>query len=103
MPGTVGGAIRGNAGAFAGEIKDCVKEVVSLNISKKQPKIVKRNNKQCAFGYRNSIFKSGEGKDEFITSVTFSLRHGNREKIQKAIQEKIDYRNNKHPIDYPNI
>ena len=101
LPGTVGGAVRGNAGAFGGETKDSVLEVRSLNITTLQEKT--RTNSECNFAYRNSIFKSGEGAEEFVTSVTFSLKSGKKEEIQKAIQEKIEYRNNRHPMDYPNI
>src|SRR3989338_11678356 len=70
LPGTIGGAIRGNAGAFSGETKDAVAEVVSLDISKKQPKIIRRDNKECKFGYRNSIFKINDGR-EIITEAVF--------------------------------
>ena len=101
LPGTVGGAVWGNAGAFGGEIKDSVSEVRSLDIVACQEKT--KANRECNFGYRSSVFKNGERKEEFITSVTFSLKGGKKEEIQKAIQEKIDYRNNKHPMNYPNI
>lgn len=101
LPGTVGGAVRGNAGAFKGETKDSVSEVRSLNIFTLEEK--KRTNKECNFDYRDSIFKSGEGEKEFITSVTFSLKPGNKEEIRRAIQEKIDYRKARHPLEYPNI
>lgn len=101
LPGTVGGGVRGNAGAFGGETKDSVLEIGSLNTTTFQEKT--RTNNDCDFGYRNSIFKSGEGKEEFITAVTFSLKPGNKEEIRMAIQEKIDYRKNKHPMEYPNI
>ena len=101
LPGTVGGAIRGNAGAFKGETKDSVINVRSLNLKTLEKK--ERNNAQCQFKYRDSIFKSGEGQEEFISSVVFSLKPGKKEEIRRAIAEKIDYRNLKHPVDYPNI
>lgn len=101
LPGTIGGAIRGNAGAFKGEIKDSVISVTSLDLKSLNGKT--RNNTQCQFSYRDSVFKSGEGSGEIITCVVFNLKPGNKENIQKAIQEKIDYRNNKHPMNYPNI
>lgn len=101
LPGTVGGAVRGNAGAFKGETKDNVLSVSSLDIKSLAEKT--RTNSECLFGYRTSVFKKGEGKEEFITSVTFCLKPGNKEEIRKAIQEKIDYRDAKHPMNYPNI
>lgn len=101
LPGTVGGAIRGNAGAFKGEIKDNIIQVQSLKFEVRTE--ITRDNEECKFAYRNSVFKSGEGEKEFITFVTIGLRPGNNEEIRKAIQEKIDYRNLKHPMDNPNI
>ena len=101
LPGTMGGAVRGNAGAFRGETKDSVVEVKSLDLKNLTAK--RRTNEECRFGYRNSVFKSGEGKGEFITSVTMKLSLGDKETIRKNIQEKIDYRNAKHPMEYPNI
>ncbi len=104
LPGLVGGAIRGNAGAFKGEIKDNLVEAVSLDISGKYSKIIKRNNEQCRFGYRDSVFKSGSnaGK-EIILEATFSLRPGNKKSIQQAIEENIAWRQNRQPLEYPNI
>lgn len=101
LPGTVGGAVRGNAGAFGGEIKDSVWQVESLD-----PKTLKtktRNNSQCQFDYRQSVFKNGEGKDEVILSAKFKLKKGEQKEIKQKIQEKIDYRISKHPLDLPNI
>lgn len=101
LPGTVGGAVLGNAGAFKGEAKDSVVEVKSLNLETLSEKI--RSNAQCQFAYRNSIFKSGEGTQEMIISVIFSLRKGEKAQIQKSIAEKIAYRYSKHPMEYPSI
>lgn len=99
LPGTIGGAVRGNAGAFKGEIKDSVLEVRSFNIRTK--KFTSRNNKQCEFGYRMSFFK--KNPDEVITLVILKLTKGDKSLIEQQTQEKIDYRNLKHPMDYPNI
>ena len=107
LPGTIGGAIRGNAGAFKGEIKDNVLEVRSLDIKTEsnsdglEEKI--RTNKECNFDYRNSVFKSGIGENEFITHVILGLTEGDKEEIRGKIQQKIDYRINRHPMNYPNI
>lgn len=101
LPGTIGGAVRGNAGAFNGETKDSVKEVTSLNFNTLVEKT--RSGGECLFDYRFSIFKSAQGKDEVILSVTLGLKNGEGEAIRTAIQEKIDYRNAKHPMEFPNI
>jgi UDP-N-acetylmuramate dehydrogenase len=100
LPGTIGGAIRGNAGSFGSETKDNVIEVESLDLKTLEEKI--RDNVQCEFGYRNSIFKSKK-LPEFITYVTLKLMPGDKEKIKEAIQQKIDYRNIHQPMDVPSI
>ncbi|MEX2012788.1 MAG: UDP-N-acetylmuramate dehydrogenase [Candidatus Levyibacteriota bacterium] len=100
LPGSIGGAVRGNAGAFGGETKDNVLEVESLDINTLETKV--RKNADCRFAYRDSIFKSGEGKNEVITSVSFELQPGNREEIKKIIEEKVNYRKTKHPLELPN-
>lgn len=100
LPGTVGGAIRGNAGAFGGEIKDSLKEVTSLNL--KTLETIKRSNNDCEFSYRNSLFKK-TAIDEIILSAVFFLENGDKTEIQNKINEKIEYRKAKHPLEYPNI
>lgn len=102
LPGTVGGALRGNAGAFGGEMKDSVHEVVSLSLHGSKPKVIRRTRRACRFGYRMSVFKEGTG-DEVILSATFRLKRGNRKAIRNAIEEKIRYRKERHPMEYPNI
>ena len=100
LPGTVGGAVRGNAGAFGGEMKDVVTNVRSFGIETHQE--IEREASACDFGYRSSVFKKREGK-EIILSAMFALKNGDKEVIRKAIQEKINYRRERHPLEYPNI
>ena len=102
LPGTLGGAIRGNAGAFGKEIKDIVKSVISLDISQKKPKIIKRNVIDCQFEYRSSIFKKNQGK-EIILEATLKLAKGNIFDINQEIEKNINYRIAKHPMDYPSL
>lgn len=102
LPGTVGGAIRGNAGAFGGETKDVVFEVASLNIAKKEPRLMKRMTNECAFGYRMSIFKINDG-DEIILEAVLQMKTGDPAVIARAVAEKINFRETRHPMDYPNI
>lgn len=99
LPGTIGGAIRGNAGAFGGEIKDSVFEIASINIQ--TLKLQKRKKKDCLFGYRTSIFKSLS--KEVIVGAILSLKKDDKDNIKRKIKEKIDYRKNRHPLEYPNI
>ena len=102
MPGTVGAAVRGNVGAFGGEIKDSLADVIALTIDRASPRIVKRTNAECSFGYRDSIFKQRDGK-EIICAATFVLPYGNAAHIRHAMQEKIDWRARRQPLDYPNV
>ncbi len=97
LPGTLGGAIRGNAGAFGGEIKDNITKVTSLNTKTK--KVVERDRAACNFTYRSSVFKI-EG-DEIILSAEFELGKGDKDAIKKSIQEKVDFRISRHPLDLP--
>jgi UDP-N-acetylmuramate dehydrogenase len=101
LPGTIGGAVRGNAGAFGGEIKDNIVKVESFNFKTFQE--VERNMQKCNFSYRNSIFKTEEGAGEIITYATFSLQIRDKENINEIIEKNLNYRKDKHPLEFPNI
>jgi UDP-N-acetylmuramate dehydrogenase len=100
LPGTVGGAVRGNAGCFGGEIKDSALSVRSYDM--KTGKTIVRSAEECDFGYRSSIFKK-KAANEIILSVTFQLWRGDRKAIAKASREKIAYRKERQPGEYPSI
>jgi UDP-N-acetylmuramate dehydrogenase len=100
LPGTVGGAIRGNAGCFGGEMKDNVVSVRSFDV--KTMKLVTRTRRQCAFAYRYSIFKKKNGT-EIVLSVTLALAKGNKKEIATVVKERIAYRTERHPLEHPNV
>ncbi len=100
LPGSVGGAIRGNAGCFGGETKDSVLRVTSFDT--RTMKVLVRDRKQCRFGYRRSIFKDKRGT-EVVLSAVLSLRPGAPASIKAGIEEKIARRKERHPMEYPNI
>jgi UDP-N-acetylmuramate dehydrogenase len=100
LPGTVGGAVRGNAGAFQGETKDSVKSVRSMDT--RTLKIITRGRAACRFAYRSSVYKEKDGA-EVILAVTLALKKGDPKAIRKGIQEKIRHRRERHPLEYPNI
>ncbi|OGH06704.1 MAG: UDP-N-acetylenolpyruvoylglucosamine reductase [Candidatus Levybacteria bacterium RBG_16_35_11] len=101
LPGTIGGAVRGNAGAFKGETKDIVLNVSSLNFSTLKTSVW--SNKECKFDYRDSIFKSGEGKNEIITEVLLKFTVGNQNEIKNKVEKLVNIRETKHPMGYPSL
>lgn len=101
LPGTMGGAVRGNAGAFEKETKDNVIEVKSLDLKTLEEKT--RNNKECKFDYRDSIFKSGNAASEIITSAILKLEPGSKKEIEEKIKQKINCREKHQPLDYPSL
>ncbi len=107
LPGTVAGAIRGNAGSFGGEMRTVIKEAVSLDISRPRAKVIRRNNQDCSFSYRSSIFKNQPfGKlraGEIIIEAALILKKGDKKLMQTIIEENINYRRQKQPLEHPNI
>lgn len=102
LPSTVGGAVRGNAGAFGSEIRNTVLEVSSIDYASDDKRLYTFKNEDCSFSYRHSIFK--DNPSFLITSVTFQLRAGTKEEVEKAWQtyhENIAYRKKNHPMEYP--
>ena len=99
IPGTVGGAIYGNAGAFKKSMKDITKTVTVLEIKNQKSNIKNLRNKDCKFCYRNSIFK--QKKNLIILSATLQLKKGNKLKIEKRIKEYLNYRKETQPLNFP--
>jgi UDP-N-acetylmuramate dehydrogenase len=95
IPGSVGGAIRGNAGAFGTEMQDIIKEVHVINASSGQTRVYTRE--ECAFSYRTSFFK--KNPDHIIISATFSFTPGVKKDIESAMYTIIGKRNNKQIQD----
>jgi UDP-N-acetylmuramate dehydrogenase len=106
LPGTLGGAIRGNAGAFGGEMKDVVKKVASLGVSSR-PEIIERKKEDCDFSYRNSIFKKqsplGTNPGEIIIEAVLDLKRGDKTLMNDIVRKNINYRKERQPLEYPNI
>lgn len=96
IPGTIGGAIRMNAGAHGKEMKDIVKVTTYLN---EELEVKQRTMEQQEFSYRKSIF--AKKTQEIILGVTFSLQKGKQEEIKQKMQEYATYRKEKQPIQMP--
>lgn len=85
IPGTIGGAVRGNARAFGKNMAAIVKSVEVFDADEK--KIKNFNNDECEFNYEGSIFK--KNRNLAVILVKMKLKNGDREKIQKEIKETI--------------
>ncbi len=97
IPGTIGGGVKGNCGAFGSSIGDFVKKVKVFDL--KNLKILSLSKKDCKFSYRESIFK--KNKNLIILKIILSFRKGKKEEIRKKIKENLKYRKEKQPLDYP--
>lgn len=95
IPGTIGGAIRMNAGAHGKEMKDIIKTVKCIDYQGREKEFI---NEELEFNYRSSIFK----KEKYIiTEVTIELQKGKKEEINAKMKEFATYRKEKQPIEYP--
>jgi UDP-N-acetylmuramate dehydrogenase len=97
MPGTIGGAIYGNAQAFGTKISSIVESVEAINL--KTFEIEKLSKEQCQFSLKNSIFKK-EKKLVIISSI-LDFKGDSVEQIKNRIKEFLEYRKTKHPMDFP--
>jgi len=91
IPGTMGGAVCGNAGAFGKTVGDLLTEAVILN---SQGRIEKIRNEYFEFGYRES--KLRKNRDTLI-SATFELKKGKKEGIKKEVQKNLETRRRRLP------
>ena len=96
IPGTIGGAVRGNAGAFGGVMADVIAEVKAYDTS--ELKVVNYELRNCDFGYRDSIFKKNPGL--VIVSAKIKLEKGDKEKIKEKMKEILKKRSIKQPKDW---
>lgn len=95
IPGTIGGAIRMNAGAHGKEMKDVIE---SVKVMDKNGNIKILHNSDLQFEYRNSIFSKTK---DIILEATMILPTGKKEEIQQKIKEYADLRRAKQPLEYP--
>lgn len=96
IPGTIGGAIRMNAGAYGTEIKDILKSVTYIDFSTLEMRTI--NNEECDFSYRHSIFCENKN---IIISCELKLLEGNKEEIKNKMDEYANSRKEKQPLEYP--
>lgn len=94
IPGSVGGALYMNAGAYGGEIKDCV---ISAKCIDQNGKTLELNRDEMALGYRTSAFKN---LGYIITEVTFELKKGEKEQIMAQMNDFMSRRKDKQPLEF---
>jgi UDP-N-acetylmuramate dehydrogenase len=95
IPGSIGGALAMNAGAYDGEMSFIVDSAVVLDIN---GNILNLNKEQLELEYRNSIVLK---KGYIALEVTFDLKHGDCEKIRNRMNELTKRRTEKQPLEYP--
>ena len=95
IPGSVGGALYMNAGAYGGEMAGVVKGAYCLNENGESVYISKED---MELGYRTSIFKTN---GLIITSVVFALSNGDEAEIKAKMDELMERRKSKQPLEYP--
>lgn len=98
IPGTIGGGVKMNAGAYGSQISDILYEVTYMD-EKEEIKTIK--NKECSFGYRKSIFTINP--NYVILSAKFKLERGNIDEIENKMKENSLARKTKQPLEYPNF
>lgn len=95
IPGTAGGALYMNAGAYGGQMADVIESAECLTASG-EIKTLKKENMQL--GYRSSVFKNG---GLIIISLTLALKKGDKAEIKAEMDELLNRRKQKQPLEYP--
>ncbi|MBI4713996.1 UDP-N-acetylmuramate dehydrogenase [Candidatus Uhrbacteria bacterium] len=92
LPGTIGGAVRGNAGCFGGETKDYLVEVELL----RDGEVITVKKDDLHFSYRDSVIKHN---NDIILSATFELEKDDSKKLLVELDEKLSARKTSQPLD----
>lgn len=95
IPGTIGGAIYMNAGAYGREMKDIVESVEVLDLDNFELRELK--NEELEFSYRKSIIQS---KNYIVTTIKLKLQKGNKEEINAVYEDLRERRNSKQPLNF---
>ena len=95
IPGTIGGAVFMNAGAYDGEIAHVIE---SAEIIDEECNIVRLSNKDLDFGYRSSIVMK---KGYTVLSAVFKLEKGQVKTIKELVDDLTNKRESKQPLEYP--
>lgn len=96
IPGTVGGAVVMNAGAYESRMSDVISQVTCCS---RAGELLTLEAEQCGFAYRNSRFK--RQTELLVVSVQLALTPGKKEDILARMQKNTAARNAKQPVEYP--
>lgn len=97
IPGSIGGGLMMNAGAYGGELKDVVESVSAYSF--KDECVVELSNAQCRFDYRTSLFQQEGGYA--VLGAKFRLHKGEQSEIAAKSRELNEKRRDKQPLDLP--
>ena len=95
IPGTIGGGVVMNAGAYGGELKDVI---TSVRVLTKEGEFMEIPCEDMGFGYRTSVVRK---KDYIVTEVKLKLSKGNKEEIKATMEDLMERRKSKQPLEFP--
>ena len=95
IPGTVGGGVFMNAGAYGGELKDVIRSVTAITL---QGEEITLTAEEMAFGYRHSACMD---RSLIVWSVTMEFQPADTAAIRAAMAEYMQRRRDKQPLEYP--
>ncbi|GMQ60213.1 UDP-N-acetylmuramate dehydrogenase [Vallitalea sediminicola] len=95
IPGTLGGAVYMNAGAYGGDMS---KVIVSADVIDEKGDIITLSNEELKLGYRTSIIQQN---NYIVLNAVLKCKKGNKEKIKRLIEELNSKRKEKQPLEYP--
>ncbi|WP_394916712.1 UDP-N-acetylmuramate dehydrogenase [uncultured Robinsoniella sp.] len=95
IPGTIGGAVVMNAGAYGGEMKDVI---LSATVMTREGGIQKLSNQELQLGYRTSLVAR---ENDIVLEVRLGLKKGNSDEIRDLMEELKNKRVTKQPLEYP--
>lgn len=94
IPGTLGGAVTMNAGAYGGEIRDVI---ISARVMTKAGDVRELSAEELDLSYRHSIIQE---KDLIVLSADFAFAHGDEEQIREQMRQLNTQRREKQPLEY---
>ncbi|PTK90046.1 UDP-N-acetylmuramate dehydrogenase [Staphylococcus gallinarum] len=95
IPGSIGGAVFMNAGAYGGEVKDCIDYALCVN---EKGELITLTKHELELDYRNSIVQK---QHLVVLEAAFTLEPGHKEDIQSKMDDLTERRETKQPLEYP--